>query len=136
MQGVASSDVIKDQHGIIYTGQEPEPYEDELPSEEESSMLPSVQVQNVFPEDCMHRCARINYAEVFTVEHDVKVYEVGDIQPSHLAVLRDNFRTVWDFEREQPIGGFSKAGIASSCYIAELGVAVVSDLLDLHSKVV
>ena len=99
-QGVARSGVIKDQHGIIYTGQEPEPYEDELPSEEESSMLPSVRVENLFPEDDMHRCACINYAEVFTVEHDVKVYDVGDIEPSHLALFRDNFRIVWDFERE------------------------------------
>lgn len=100
-RGVSKEGVLKYEHCIIYTGSEPPPLEVELPiiiDEDgtiERGMLESIKVNPAFRGGRMDPMSRLNFAKVYTVEHNVKVAEFGDVSPDSLVILKHQFYRVW-----------------------------------------
>lgn len=94
-QGVAKSHVVKGEHSVIYSGPKPPRI---LRSEHarygESGMLSPLRVQPRQRGDRLNDLSRINYGKIYTVEHNVKVYEFGDVHKGSLKRLIKNFRFV------------------------------------------
>lgn len=87
--------VKPDDHAIIYMGEEaPEPLE------RESLSLRSIKVDPKTPRDKLEPESRINYAKIYTVEHNVKVLFIGKIAESSVARLMTDFDMVWDRKRK------------------------------------
>lgn len=59
-------------------------------------MLPPVEVKRKSKSDQLDEMSRINYDKIYTVEHNCKVYEVGDIHPSSMKRFLRNFQAVWN----------------------------------------
>jgi hypothetical protein len=69
---------VKWQHAIIYTGEHPpSPRSDELPTFGEYGMVESIRVKPKAKDDKLNEMARINFAKIYTIEHNVKVLEFG-----------------------------------------------------------
>jgi hypothetical protein len=86
--------VVKGHHAIIYTSREaPSPRRNEMPRPNESGMLQPIRVKPKATTDRLDRLSRINFAKLYTVEHNVKVKEFGDV--SKVRLLKDQFRFVW-----------------------------------------
>jgi len=107
-QGVAKKDVIKGNHAIIHTGRvPPEPNADESPNiaAGERAMLQPIRVVANKKADTMDRMSRVDFAKIYTVEHNVKVYDFGRVHEDHRAFLRHQFNYVWsindDAEEEE-----------------------------------
>jgi len=97
-QGVAKRGVTKGHHAIIYTSKtEPTLGSGEEPNVTigEQAMLDSIRVVSEKRSDTMHPMARVNFAKIFTVEHNVKVYNFGHVHPDWLHVLKHQFGRVW-----------------------------------------
>jgi hypothetical protein len=89
---------MKGHHAIIYTiKDEPQPENDELPNvaTNEAPMLDSIRAVSIKKSDTMHKMSRINYAKIYTVEHNVKVYDFGKVHRDSKHVLRHQFNQVW-----------------------------------------
>jgi hypothetical protein len=100
-QGVAKRGVVKSHHAPIYTGRvEPEPSKDELPNlkknPSERAMLDSIRVQSYRKSDILHKKSRVNFAKIYTVEHNVKVYDFGEVHKKSLHILAHQFNLVWN----------------------------------------
>lgn len=96
-RGCGKPGLAKWQHCIVYTGdEEPELIDGEAPVAGELPMLSSIQVrqkdkrQKMFPE------SRINYGKMYTVEHNVKVYDFGEVRKSSRTLLVRQWRWVLD----------------------------------------
>ncbi|QDS69654.1 hypothetical protein FKW77_009431 [Venturia effusa] len=86
--GCGKRGVVKSQHCIVYSGsKEPDPFDEELPSPGEVPMLSSIQVRPRDRSEKMFPASRINFAKIYTVEHNVKVYDFGDVRKSCLSLL-------------------------------------------------
>lgn len=85
----------------MYTSRdEPEIGPDEEPSTaNELPMMDSIRVKAVRSSDTMHPKARVNFAKIFTVEHNVRVYDFGNVHRDDLYLLKHNFTTVWNMEK-------------------------------------
>jgi hypothetical protein len=97
-RGVAKQGAVKCQHSIIHTTREPrKPEDDEEPDalSGERPMLTAIRVKAGKPTDTMDKMARLNYTKIYTVEHNVKVYDFGKVHPDSLDVLKHQFRWVW-----------------------------------------
>lgn len=44
--------------------------------------------------------SRLNYRKIYTVEHNVKVREFGDVHPDYEERLVSNWKSAWGFQRE------------------------------------
>lgn len=42
---------------------------------------------------------RVNFAKIYTIEHSVKVYEVGDVAKESMRRLERNFVSCWKFNK-------------------------------------
>jgi hypothetical protein len=83
-----SDEVEKWKHSIIYSSsKEPRLSINEKPTRGERGMLGSIRVKPRKKSDKMDPMARVNYSKFYTVAHDVKVYEFGDVHSSYLALL-------------------------------------------------
>jgi hypothetical protein len=94
-RGVAKTAVTKNHHAIIFTGKEPRRTKDEKPGKDELGMRPSVRVNALKKTDKLDPMSRINYAKIYTVEHNVKVYDFGQVDPQYEHILISNFNDVW-----------------------------------------
>lgn len=82
--------VIKGEHSIVYTGSEPP----QIPEWEDPNgeMLEAIPVIPKNPaERKMDPMSRLNYAKPYTVEHNVKSLDFGDVPPEWISSLRSNF---------------------------------------------
>jgi len=93
-QGVAKNGVIKWQHSIAYSGRDPPlPTEYEEPKEGEHPMMTEIRVVPKDRRDKLDAMSRINYQKIYTVEHNAKVYDFGDVHKNDL----HKFYTQWMF---------------------------------------
>jgi hypothetical protein len=83
---VAKRGVIKNQHAIAYTRKnEPAPEKKEKPRKpKEQPMLPGIRVLPKKRHLKLHRMARIDFSRIYTVEHNVKVFDFGNVHKDHL----------------------------------------------------
>lgn len=103
--------VIKFEHGVAYIGKQP-PVADpeESPGPEELGMQPiPVRITPDERSEKLMDMSRINYGKLYTVEHNVKVRNVGTIHPGSKRAFISQFRQVWENtinaqveERDQP----------------------------------
>jgi hypothetical protein len=88
--------VIKGSHAIIHTGREPpEPKPNELPGPDERAMLEPIRVVSIKKTDTMDPMSRVDFSKIYTVEHNVKVYDFGSVHEEERAFLRHQFNWVW-----------------------------------------
>jgi len=107
---VAKQGLIKGQHAIIYTGQEPGPNENENPNEHEVGMLQSIRVKNFKPSERLDKLSRINFAKIYTVCQSCLVYRYREAN----SFLRSN--TTSRYTNSEM---FTQAGCRSSESISE-----------------
>ncbi|GAB7326385.1 hypothetical protein MBLNU13_g10413t1 [Cladosporium sp. NU13] len=99
-QGVAKAGVVKSEHGIIYTGRiAPSPTEAEFVTRanEERMRSEPIQVDPDSPLDRLDPMSRINFATISTVQHNVKVRNVGKVNRGSMRILNQHFQNVWQF---------------------------------------
>jgi cobalamin biosynthesis protein CobT len=58
-------------------------------------MLASIRVDAGRPTDIMHHMSRLNYVKVYTVEHNVPVYDAKVVHKEYLAALKKQFNRAW-----------------------------------------
>jgi hypothetical protein len=82
--------VKREDHAIIYTG-------DKRPKKikGEKLQLHPIQVIPRTPRDKLEEESRINYAKIYTVEHNVKVLFIGRVAPSSQYHLHNDFDATW-----------------------------------------
>jgi hypothetical protein len=96
-RGCRKPGLAKWQHCIIYTGKdEPGPLSIEIPVKGELPMLSSIQVRPKYQRDKLFPETRINFGKMYTVEHNVKVYDFGDVRKSYISTLVKQWRWVFD----------------------------------------
>jgi hypothetical protein len=87
----------KSDHSIIYSGSKaPEPSRDERPQEGEAPMMDPIRVKPKSRPDRLDPMSRINYMKIYSLEHNVKVFEFGDVAEESMSRLKKNFATVWN----------------------------------------
>jgi hypothetical protein len=102
---VAKKGIFKHQHAIAYNArEEPEPFDDELPGRHETPMMLGIRIKSKRGQDKVHERARIDFGRMYTVEHNVKVYEVGDVHPEHTGRLVQQWRKVLDEDYDRRHG--------------------------------
>jgi len=95
-QGVSKRGVTKSDHAIIYTGREaPQPKRKELPPRGKHGMRRSVRVVSQSKKDKLDSMSRVNFAKIYTVEHNVKVYDFGQVHSRHEHRLISQFNEVF-----------------------------------------
>jgi hypothetical protein len=101
--GVAKPGVFKSHHAIIYTSRKaPNPQPNELPVEGENGMLKAIRVEPHSRQEKLDSLSRINFSKIYTVEHNVKVYDFGDVHKYHIRDLRHQWRDVLDLQLQTP----------------------------------
>lgn len=102
-QGAAKPGLIKNQHAIIFTGSRaPEPKHDEGPDPSnplEQGMRPSIRVKQKVYKEKLDKMSRLNYRKIYTVEHNVKVRDFGEVHKDYEERLVSNFYSAWGFQR-------------------------------------
>jgi hypothetical protein len=87
-QGCGKSGLAKWQHCIVYTGRDvPELLPGEAPRKTEQGMLTPIRVRATRRGGSMYKESRINFAKLYTVEHNVKVYDFGDVHENFVGQL-------------------------------------------------
>jgi hypothetical protein len=94
-QGCGKNGVLKWQHAIIYTGRrEPAPQDSEKPSEGEYSMMTSIRVRPATKQGKLDPLSRINFGKIYTVEHNVKAFDFGNVDAADIKTLKVQWRYV------------------------------------------
>lgn len=99
-QGTKKGGVIPDDHAIVYVGDRPPP---NLSGEHTLSKPPI----EMIPKNARHKlepASRINYAKIYTVEHNVKVCFIGRIAQSSEKQLMTDFDNTWNKKRQISAG--------------------------------
>ncbi|KAF2431668.1 hypothetical protein EJ08DRAFT_571714, partial [Tothia fuscella] len=81
-QGVSSTRLTKNHHSIIHTGERPPPstlLKQPNAKNGESGMRQPIQVRPNHMTDKLDQISRLCYEKVYTVEHNVKVCDFGDV---------------------------------------------------------
>ncbi|KAK5123700.1 hypothetical protein LTR85_002336 [Meristemomyces frigidus] len=96
-RGVAKQGVKKSDHAIIYTGRvAPGVTHAELAGRNEAPMRPdAIRVDSNDRTQRLDPMSRLNFAKVYTVEHNVKVFDFGFVNDQSLRALMFQFRHVW-----------------------------------------
>jgi hypothetical protein len=100
-QGVSKDSVVKWKHAIAFTGRkdkEPSPHQLELPVVGEYGMMSPIRIKARSKQEKLHAMSRINFSKMYTVEHNVKVYDFGDVDSQHKERLRTQWRYVLDHD--------------------------------------
>ena len=66
----------------------------EMPLPGERGMISPIRVRGRTTSDRLHAMARINFSRTYTVEHNVKVYDFGDVYKNDLPDLHNQWRSV------------------------------------------
>jgi hypothetical protein len=88
-RGTTKPNLVKLEHSIVFTGRE-----SPKPLQGEDGMLASIRVVPTHRGDKLQRESRINFGKVYTVEHNCKVYDFGDVHPDYVDVLSACWRWV------------------------------------------
>jgi hypothetical protein len=102
-RGVAKPGTTKCYHSIIHTSSAPPaPKSNEAPdvASGERPMLNPIRVRPRKRTDKMDPMSRLNYSKMYTVEHNVKVYDFGTVHENFLHVFKKQFAWAWQFEPE------------------------------------
>lgn len=84
-----------EEHAIIYTGDRPpKPIEGE-----EAPPNRPIQVVSKTHRDKLDKASRVNYAKIYTVEHNVKVQFIGRIAESDRFRFNADFDATWARKR-------------------------------------
>lgn len=97
-RGVSAPAVDKSEHVIIYTGKNCSNVKrDELPKRlgEGSMRAPAIQVNSDNPMEKLDEMSRLNLASVHTIQHNIKVRNVGLVSEKSLPHLLSHFDNVW-----------------------------------------
>lgn len=108
--GVAKRNVVKRDHSIVYTGAvPPQPRHNELPVGNEKGMMEPIGVKTTVHGERLDKMSRINFGKIYTVEHNVKVYDFGNVKPSCIRLFVLNFEKVWNIISDPSSRRFDKA---------------------------
>ena len=89
---------MKANHAIIYSGQTiPQIHPDEYPGNGEDGMLQPIKVNMRSRHDRIDPMSRINFKSMTTIQHNWKVYDVGEVDAGSMALLRSQWRKVWRY---------------------------------------
>jgi hypothetical protein len=100
-RGCGKLGLAKWQHCIAYTGKEvPDLLQGETPGKAEQGMLTSIRVKPSRRGDAMYKASRINFAKIYTVEHNVKVYDFGDVYEKFVPQLLASWEWVLNCDLE------------------------------------
>jgi hypothetical protein len=100
-RGVGKRGVPKWQHCIIYTDkQAPGELPGEAPGYNEQAMRTPIRVRPTNSTDIMDPASRLHYGKMYTVEHNVKVYDFGMVRSDHLPTLDAQWRQVLNWESQ------------------------------------
>jgi hypothetical protein len=111
--GESARDIIKKNHAVIFTGRRtPDP------KHGEHGMLPPIRVKLRRRGDALDEMSRLDYGKVFTVEHNVKVYEIGMVDPIYKNRLELEFRHIF---LQEPRSSFPLTELESKPYDEILG---------------
>lgn len=88
-QGTRKHGVLAEDHAIIYTGVDRYDEPDPLAGEELTKNAIRVEAAG---NESLHPCSRVNFGKTYTVEHNVKVLEVGKVTPEHIVLLDHYWR--------------------------------------------
>lgn len=87
--------VIKGQHAIIYTSKTaPKPQATERAGPGEAPMLTPIRVRPKKKMENLDPMARVNFGKLYTVEHNVKVYDFGDVHKDHIRIFTAQWKWV------------------------------------------
>ena len=87
-RGVANPSVLKWEHCMVYTDRHPpELLPGEAPGHGEQPMRAALQVKPSTPGDRMEDASRLNYGKMYTVEHNVRVYDFGMVRSEYIPIL-------------------------------------------------
>jgi hypothetical protein len=93
--GVGTKDTLKSNYSIVYTGSSaPKPLDGER------GMRPPIRVLPKSKSQKLTGVLRLDYSRIYTVEHDVKVYEYGTIAYDQMTKFRQNFDLVFNSEEK------------------------------------
>lgn len=81
--------------------QPPALLEGEEPSAHEQPMRTPIRIDPKNPGDRMEPASRLNYGKMYTVEHNVRVYDFGMVRPEYIATLTGNWGQVLGYESVQ-----------------------------------
>ena len=73
----------------------PQPRPGELPRDGESPMRDPIRVISNQRQDQMDVMSHVNYNKVYTVEHNVKVYDFGEVHPDDLREFLSTWRDIY-----------------------------------------
>jgi hypothetical protein len=95
--------LIKNHHAIIFTGSKPpEPQKNEIPNAKkkprERGMRTPIRVKQTDYHEKLDPMSRLNYKKIYTVEHNVKVRDFGQVHKKYEEQLVSNFHEVWGFQ--------------------------------------
>lgn len=99
-QGTKKWGVVPDDHAIVYVGDQAPP---NLRGENILSK-PPIEMIPKSPRHKLEPASRINYAKIYTVEHNVKVCFIGHIAPSSEMQLMRDFDDTWYKKRQMGAG--------------------------------
>jgi hypothetical protein len=80
---------------------EPQPTRDEISTvDKEKPMLSGIQIVLKRRGDTMSRRSRVDFSRMYKVEHNIKVFDFGNVHPSHLGRLQSQWvRTITETGR-------------------------------------
>lgn len=111
-QGVAKRGVRKSEHSIIYTSKTPPPPRpNELPQRGEDGMQPdAIRVNADNPADKLSDISRLDYGKTYTIHHNLKVKNVGVVNPNSRDDFLRQFNNVWTRPRSTEGSGLHAIG--------------------------
>lgn len=94
-KGLSEKDLPKWQHSVIYSGKkEPGLLPGEAPGRGEYGFRQAIRVSPRDKHSQMDRTSRLHYAKMYTVEHNVKVFDFGMVLPEYIEVMKSQWREV------------------------------------------
>ncbi|KAF2267708.1 hypothetical protein CC78DRAFT_576699 [Lojkania enalia] len=96
---------VKDHHAIMYTGNKPPaPLEGEQPRGAwELPMGPPIRIIGKKPWDKMLPSSRVNFLKIYTIEHNVKVHEFGNVASDDHWKFISQFHSHWSISADSPL---------------------------------
>jgi len=93
--GVAKEGVIKAYHSIAFAGNRiRKQHRTERPRGQEQGMMSPIRI-NIRPNrEAPHEMTRIDFSKVYTIQHDVKVLNYGDIHSDYLHTFKSHWKDV------------------------------------------
>ncbi|KAF2803220.1 uncharacterized protein BDZ99DRAFT_399963 [Mytilinidion resinicola] len=87
-QGTRKHGIVVEDHSLIYTGDEDDEPPELLPGERITKQPLRVEPTG---SETLESASRVNFGKVYTVEHNVKVLDIGVVCPQHIYLLVNYF---------------------------------------------